>query len=269
MPIRFFKNNIIKTGEWSHEFLFNSSGTTGQELSCHAIPSIQLYHKNCQYIFEYFFGKLNQYHFFCLLPSYLERKNSSLVSMASHFIKESGSKLSGFYLNNLETLVKRLVQLKGHKKVMLLGVTFALLDLAEQFSVDLSDCSVIETGGMKGRRNEITRQELSEIIANKLNIKNIYSEYGMTECLSQAYSLEAGLFQCPPYMKVLIKEANDPFSHKTTEVGVINIIDLANTHSCAFIETEDIGKSTHSGYFEVLGRLDNADLRGCNLLISR
>lgn len=189
--------------------------------------------------------------------------------MARHFIDESRSPFSGFYLHNLAELHRQLGKLRGsNRKVLLLGVTFALLDFAEQYPMDLSHGMVMETGGMKGRRQELTRQEVHEILKSRLQLSNVHSEYGMTELLSQAYSTGEGRFQCPPWMKVLLRDPEDPFDHpEMRQQGALNIIDLANFDSCAFIETQDLGKKHEQGYFEVLGRMDNSDIRGCNLLV--
>ncbi len=267
LPISFFKSQTVVSGSWTPELIFASSGTTGQEVSHHLIPSIDRYLRHSQKIFEGFFGPLDQYHVLCLLPSYLERTGSSLVVMANHFIRESKSMSSGFHLRDLDRLVSQLEALKGDRKVLLLGVSFALLDLAEQYEVDLSHCMVMETGGMKGRRQEITREELHEILCKNMNIGKVYSEYGMTELLSQAYSFGDGLFSCPPSMRVLLREVNDPRSPEIQSTGAINVVDLANLHSCAFIETQDLGRLHQDGHFEVLGRMDNSDLRGCNLML--
>ena len=267
LPISFFKSQSVVSGVWKPELVFASSGTTGQEVSHHSIPSLPFYLHHSQKIFEDIFGPLDQFHVLCLLPSYLERTGSSLVAMANHFVKESKSLSSGFYLKDLDRLVAQLEALKGDKKVLLLGVSFALLDLAEQFEVDLSHCVVMETGGMKGRRQEITRQELHEILCSNMNVGKVYSEYGMTELLSQAYSFGHGLFRCPPSMRVVLREVNDPRSRESLSAGAINVIDLANFHSCAFIETQDLGRIHQDGHFEVLGRMDNSDLRGCNLMV--
>jgi hypothetical protein len=267
LPISFFKTHSIKSGDWNPEVVFTSSGTTGSEVSRHQVPSLAFYLRHSQRIFEEQFGKLNEFHVLCLLPSYLERTGSSLVAMASHFIKESNSEHSGFYLRDHDRLVRQLEQLKGDRKVLLLGVSFALLDLAEDFNVDLSHCMVMETGGMKGRRQEITREELHGILQKNLKIGGVYSEYGMTELLSQAYSTGNGLFKCPSSMRIILKELNDPFEPEIGSSGAINVVDLANFHSCGFIETQDLGRVDHDGHFEVLGRIDNADIRGCNLLV--
>ncbi|MFZ5970633.1 MAG: acyl transferase [Bacteroidota bacterium] len=269
LPISFFKSRLVKTGSWPEEVVFTSSGTTGSVVSRHAVRQRHFYLHHSLRIFEHFFGRIDQYHVLALLPSYLEREGSSLIAMARHFIDQSQSPFSGFYLHNLAELHTQLGKLRGsNRKVLLLGVTFALLDFAEQYSMDLSHCMVMETGGMKGRRQELTRQEVHEILQSRLQISNVYSEYGMTELLSQAYSTGEGRFQCPPWMKVLLRDPEDPFDHaEMRQQGAINIIDLANFDSCAFIETQDLGKKDEQGYFEVLGRMDNSDIRGCNLLV--
>lgn len=269
MPISFFRKHTIKTNEWSVQKVFESSGTTGMETSKHLIKDVDFYHSHSQRLFEEKFGLLTDTYVLALLPSYLERNNSSLVSMVEHFITKSGSAYSGFYLNNLKELVKTLSELKEEsKKVVLFGVTFALLDLAGQYDVDLSHITLIETGGMKGRREEVTREELYEVLRNKLNIQHIYSEYGMTELLSQAYGKNAR-FTLPNSMKVIIREVSDPFSIAPIgKTGGVNVIDLANVDTCSFIETQDLGRINANGTFEVLGRFDNSALRGCNLLVS-
>jgi len=272
LPIEFFKYHkvISNIKEEDIELVFESSGTTGEITSKHLVKDLNFYKKVSENIFYNFYGKLDEYIFLALLPSYLERENSSLVYMVDHFIKESKSTHSGFYLNDLEKLKEKLISLKNqHKKIVLIGVTFALLDFAEQFSIDLEDIIIIETGGMKGRRKEMIREEVHQILQEKLNVKNIHSEYGMTELLSQAYSKGDGLFVTPNSMKVLIRDINDPFSYNNkNKSGGLNIIDLANVDSCSFIETKDIGYIEDSNQFKILGRLDNSDIRGCNLLIN-
>ena len=268
LPITLFKSREVVTGQWTPDVTFVSSGTTGDQVSKHHIPSLPAYLNHCQRIFETRFGSLTDFHVFCLLPTYLERTGSSLVAMASHFIKQSKSPESGFYLNDLEGLITQLENLKGGRKVLLLGVSFALLDLAEQFEVDLRHCMIMETGGMKGKRPEITRMELHEILSKNLNVETVFSEYGMTELQSQVYSSGEGLFQCPASIRILLKEVSDPFELEKRSAGVINVIDLANNHTCAFVETQDLGRLHHDGHFEVLGRVDNSDVRGCNLMVN-
>jgi hypothetical protein len=269
LPVSFFKTQTVRAGEWEPEVIFTSSGTTGASTSRHFVRSLSFYQRHSRRIFEQFFGLLSDYNILGLLPSYLERNGSSLIYMVDYFIKETNSRHSGFYLHDLEALVEKLTALKGgNRKILLIGVSFALLDLAEQKEIDLSHCMIMETGGMKGRRQELTREELHQFLKARFNVKTIFSEYGMTELLSQAYSLENGIFKSPSSLKILIREINDPFSApKSGQTGIINIIDLGNFDSCSFIETQDLGRVDPNGYFEVLGRMDNSDVRGCNLLV--
>ena len=269
LPIEFFKEQLVKTGAWQAEARFITSGTTGQKSGIHPVKRLTFYLHHTQRCFEHFFGNLDHYHFLALLPSYLERSNSSLVAMIDHFIKKSGSPFSGFYLHNVPQLLDDLAKLRGDgKKTILWGVTFALLDLAERYYPDLSHCLVFETGGMKGRRAEITRPELHSLLTSAFRLDRIYSEYGMTELFSQAYSRGGNAFFCPPWMKVLARDMTDPFEKGLlNETGGINVVDLANLDSVSFIETEDIGKVYRDGSFEILGRLDNSDVRGCNLMV--
>ena len=270
LPIAFFKSHLVLSGEWPNpQIIFTSSGTTGLTTSRHAVPQLSFYLENAKRNFEFFFGPLSDYHILALLPSYLEREGSSLISMVNYFIKESKSGHAGFYLNNDESLLKKIQFLKNdNRKVLFLGVSFALLELAEKYEADLSHCLIMETGGMKGRRKELTREELHEFLQKRFNVKVIHSEYGMTELMSQAYSLGNGLFRSPNWMKVLVRDVNDPFKiEQVGKTGGINIIDLANIYSCAFIETQDLGKALQNGSFEILGRFDNSDIRGCNLLV--
>lgn len=269
LPIRFFKEYSLKTGEWNNETIFESSGTTGMITSRHAVFSLSEYCRHAQGIFEQAFGSLRNYHFLALLPSYLERGNSSLVAMIHHFIQETGSSFSGFYLHNQEQLLADVEKLKkSEKKVIVWGVTYALLDIAEKFTPNWQEVLVFETGGMKGRRKEITREALHEILKKNLKIDKIYSEYGMTELLSQAYSRGGNIFYPATSMKIIIRDITDPLRKGLQyETGGINVIDLANFRTIAFIETEDLGKMDEKGLFEVLGRSDNSDVRGCNLLV--
>jgi hypothetical protein len=228
-----------------------------------------LYEESFFNAFRLFYGDPEEYVIAALLPSYVERSGSSLVFMTEKLIRASNNQLSGFYKGNTKELITALDSgRKEGRKVLLLGVSFALLDLAEEFSPDLSGITVMETGGMKGRRKEITRQELHKILKKKFNVADIHSEYGMTELMSQAYSAGDGLFYCPPWMKILIRDPHDPLStyYETGKTGGINIIDLANINSCSFIATGDLGRLHENGGFEVLGRFDNSDIRGCNLL---
>lgn len=270
LPISFFKNHKIKTEEWAAEAIFESSGTTSGNTSRHFVRDLSIYDRGAETTFNNFYGALTDYHFFALLPSYLERDNSSLVRMVDSFIRTSNSDLAGFYLDDINGLVEHLLQAqKTTRKVFLIGVSFALLDLAEHSSIDLSQSIVMETGGMKGRREELTRQELHARLNSSFRTNNIHSEYGMTELLSQAYAVEDGYFQPSNLMKVILRDLNDPFdlNIKPGKTGGINVIDLANISSCAFIETQDIGRFNSQRQFEVLGRFDNSDIRGCNLMI--
>ena len=273
LPVQFFKNNAITTTEFKPEIIFESSGTTGENISRHFVKDISLYKKSFTKGFNLFYGNPAKWCILGLLPGYLERQNSSLVTMVNDLINESENPYSGFYLHNHEKLYQALVYNEiGEQPVLLIGVTFALLDFAEKYSMQLNHTTIMETGGMKGRREEITREEIHSVLRDKMGVKNIHSEYGMTELLSQAYSKEKGLFHCPPWMKVLVREETDPFaitaSSKTQKpfTGLLNIIDLANIYSCPFIATDDVGKLYENGSFEVLGRRDLSDMRGCSLL---
>lgn len=269
LPISFFKTQHVKTGSWTQETHFTSSGTTGSTTSTHLIKDLNFYHEHAVRCFEHRFGNITEYHFLALLPSYLERSNSSLVSMIDYFIRRSGSESSGFYLNNTDQLMADLIKLgDGTRKVVLWGVAFALLDVVERFQPDLEHCMVFETGGMKGRRKEVTREELHRTLCKGLNVSKIYSEYGMTELLSQAYTEGGAIFSCPPWMKIIGRDVTDPFEKGLqNQTCGINVIDLANWHSISFIETEDLGKCYRDGTFEILGRLDNSEVRGCNLMV--
>ena len=276
LPIRFFKTNAVKSTEFEPEIVFESSGTTQTTNSHHYVKNLALYKKCFTQCFSLFYGPENEWCILALLPSYLERKNSSLITMTEELIKQSGHPLSGFYLNEHEKLYQTLLHNEIlQQPTLLIGVTYALLDFTEKYTMRLSNTVIMETGGMKGRREEVTREEVHKILQKHLGTRQIHSEYGMTEILSQAYSRGEGIFKCPPWMKVLIRNEDDPFSIHTpalstqkTETGIINIIDLANIYSCAFIATDDIGKLHHNGSFEVLGRCDNSDIRGCSLLVN-
>ena len=252
------------------EIVFTSSGTTGSEQSKHCVSDVSIYIESFLKGFRHFYGSVKDYCILALLPSYMEREGSSLIYMCGELIKQSAHPDSGFYLYEHEKLIDKLKDLQTKKqKTILIGVSFALLELARENHLDLSEIIIMETGGMKGREKEMPRAELHEILKKSFTLKSVHSEYGMTELLSQAYSKGDGIFKCPPWMKVLISDIHDPFSildHSKT--GTINIIDLANINSCSFIATSDLGKSYPNGSFEVLGRLDNSDLRGCNLLMS-
>jgi hypothetical protein len=270
LPVEFFRNHKIITGGFEAEAVFESSGTTGVTTGRHYVCDLGLYEESFMKTFRLFYGDPAEYMIAALLPSYIERAGSSLVYMADRLIKTSCHRLSGFYKENPSDLLRALDRAKKEQsEVLLIGVSFALLDLAEEFSPDLSGITVMETGGMKGRRKELTRQELHKILKEKFNVQDIHSEYGMTELLSQAYSPGDGMFYCPPWMKILIRDPHDPLTILTEvgRTGGINIIDLANINSCSFIATGDLGRIHEDGGFEVIGRFDNSDIRGCNLLI--
>lgn len=270
LPIEFFKTHVIVTdtrNKNQEPRIFTSSGTTGSVQSKHYVSDISIYEKSYRKGFEYFYGNIEEYCILALLPSYLEREGSSLIYMTNDLIKKSKHPESGFYLNNYDQLLLKLKQLQG-QKILLLGVTYALLDLVEKQNLKLENTIVMETGGMKGKREELVREELHERLCKGFGVDVIHSEYGMTELLSQAYSKGNGVFTCPPWMKVLIRDTNDPFTilpHNKT--GGINVIDLANINSCSFIATQDLGRTLSDNSFEVLGRFDNSDIRGCNLLV--
>ena len=268
LPIEFFKNYTVKSGNWIEEEVFTSSGTTGSQTSKHHLYSSSFYKTHSQHCFEHFYGPLEEYCVLALLPAYLERTGSSLVYMADHFIKTSRDKSSGFFLHNWDDLAKVLMHKKQQGvKTLLIGVSFALLDFAEHYKLDLSDIIVMETGGMKGRRKEMPRSELHAEMSGLLHLAGVHSEYGMTELLSQSYSLGEGVFELPPSMKFVIRDMTDPFSLvKNGKSGVLNIIDLANFATCSFIETADLARCQASNTYEILGRLDRAMIRGCNLL---
>lgn len=269
LPIEFFKQRIIKSGQWDTHQIFSSSGTTGSITSQHHLKDPDWYKAISKLCFEYFYGPVSDYCVLALLPSYLERSGSSLVFMADYFIKESKHSHSGFFLNDLQVLAEKIkiCQDEGIPTI-LLGVSFALWDFAEQFPMDLGNTIIMETGGMKGRRKEITRSELHKILTKAFNVEKIHSEYGMTELLSQAYSKGDGIFKPGPTMKVLTREITDPFSiQQPGKTGVINIIDLGNLDTISFIATADLGKVYENESFEILGRLDASDVRGCNLMV--
>jgi phenylacetate-coenzyme A ligase PaaK-like adenylate-forming protein len=269
LPVEFFKRHRVVTGDQDHEVIFESSGTTGENTSKHYVCDLELYKRSFTSAFRLFYGDPSGFCILALLPSYLERQNSSLVYMANELIRRSGHPGSGFYLDDLKGLIHQIDKMESeHQPTLLLGVSFALLDLAEDFPLELKNTIVMETGGMKGRREELTRKELHERLCLGLKLGSIHSEYGMTELLSQAYSKKDGMFHAPPWMKVLIRDPYDPFSLMSRDSsGGINIIDLANLYSCSFIATQDIGKITADRGFEVLGRFDNSDIRGCNLML--
>ncbi len=269
IPISFFKNHKVTSFSGKAAHVFTSSGTIGSVPSRHYVFKMQLYERSFLNAFRMFYGGPKEYCVLALLPGYLERSGSSLVYMARRLMEESHHKLGGFFLNDLSGLKKNLQILEEKEdKVLLLGVSFALLEMAEQYPGALKNTIVMETGGMKGRRRELVREELHDILRNAFKVPAIHSEYGMTELFSQAYSKGEGLFECPPWMKVLIRDPNDPLSFSANPgSGGINMIDLANIYSCSFIATQDLGRLHAGGQFEVLGRFDHSDTRGCNLMV--
>lgn len=268
LPISFFKSHKVITGPEEAELVFTSSGTGGAP-SRHYVRDPDLYRKTFNSGFRHFYGPVSEYCVLALLPAYLEREGSSLVYMADQMIRDSSDPDSGFYLHDLDALYRLMLKkINSGVKVVLLGVTFALLDFAERFSLPENDIVIMETGGMKGRRREMVRSEVHEVLTRKLGVKKVHSEYGMTELLSQAYSQVNGRFRTPPWMRIMIRDTDDPFSFAGAgRTGGINIIDLANVDSCCFIETQDLGRWHENGEFEVMGRFDNSDIRGCNLLV--
>jgi phenylacetate-coenzyme A ligase PaaK-like adenylate-forming protein len=269
LPVDFFRLHRISDQKSRASLVFSSSGTTGSATSFHEVPFPEIYETSFSKGFEYFYGDIGSYCVLALLPSYLERKGSSLVYMANKLIKDSGHSQSGFYLYDFEKLYHQLQVLKSKKqKTLLLGVTYALLDLAAQYPIDFPEMIIMETGGMKGRRKEMIREEVHDRLKNAFQVTSVHSEYGMTELLSQAYSSGEGIYSCPPWMRVLIREMNDPLCLAgKNQSGGINVIDLANVHSCAFVAIQDIGRLNDENHFEVLGRFDQAQIRGCNLMV--
>ncbi len=269
-PIEFYKNHKIIYKSYIESTVFFSSGTTGANQSRHFVVDEKLYQQSFTNAFENFYGNINDYCFLALLPGYLEREGSSLIYMVNELMKISNHPNNGFYLNEYKELELNIRNLKDKKqKYMIFGVTYALLDFAEKFKIDLSDGIMMVTGGMKGKRQELTSEEVNSLLKRSFDLDQVHSEYGMTELLSQAYSKGGGLFSTPEWMKVLIRDTYDPFSYLPMgKSGGINVIDLANIYSCSFIETKDLGRINKNGQFEVLGRFDNSDIRGCNLLVS-
>lgn len=268
LPIEFFKFYSVRSIQEPHQVIFESSGTTQTSKSKHYLTDTNFYTQNSIRLFEQAYGSLENYHILALLPSYLEQGASSLVFMIERFIEASKSEYAGFYLYDYEKLFKTIetIRKQNNRKILLVGVTFALLDLAENSHIDLSDVILMETGGMKGRRKEMIREEIHEILQNKLQVKAVHSEYGMTELISQAYSKGQGIFEMPATMRILLREVNDPLTY-TQKRGVINVIDLANIETCAFIATQDLGTILENNQFMILGRSDNTEQRGCNLMI--
>ncbi|HWN87963.1 MAG TPA: hypothetical protein VNM35_02835 [Chitinophagaceae bacterium] len=277
LPISFFKTDEIKTGKFNAEVIFKSSGTTQTINSRHHIKDVSIYIQSFTRAFEKLYGQLKGWCILGLLPSYLEKGDSSLVYMVDNFIKQSQHAQSGFYLYDRDKLKETLLSLeRSNQKTLLIGVTYALLDFADRFAIPLKNTIIMETGGMKGRREELTRMEVHERLKKAFGNTEIHSEYGMTELLSQAYAKKEGRFQCPPWMRVLVRDDEDPLTVRSPKpavdsknemlAGAINIIDLANINSCSFIATDDVGKLYADKSFEVLGRMDQSDLRGCSLL---
>ena len=269
LPIEFFKSQKISCGSPVADEIFSSSGTSGMAQSQHLVKDISVYIESYRKAFQLFYGDISKYAILALLPSYQEREGSSLIYMVNDFIVLSNQSKSGYFLYNHQALQDTLTELKERKiPTLLIGVTYALLDFVESHSIEFPELIVMETGGMKGKRKEILRTELHQILCEGFGVPVIHSEYGMTELLSQAYSKGGGIFQCPPWMKVITRDTNDPLSLLAHEqIGGINIIDLANINSCSFLATQDLGRTFHDGSFEILGRYDNSDIRGCNLLV--
>jgi len=269
LPIQFFKTHQIISNQSYTQNVFSSSGTTGNITSKHHVSDINIYKNSFRKGFKYFYGDIKDYVILALLPSYLEREDSSLVYMANDMIEQSNHIESGFYLNNLLELKTKLLSLEAEgKRVLLIGVSYALLDLIEVQQFKLKSTIVMETGGMKGRRKEMIKEELHAVLKKGFGVKTIHSEYGMTELLSQAYSIEKGIFRCPNWMKILTRDTEDALNIQSFgKTGGINVIDLANINSCSFIATQDLGKLYNDGSFEIIGRFDNSDIRGCNLMV--
>jgi len=270
LPICFFRSHQIISGNSLDSLIFQSSGTSGSIKSKHFVSDINLYQKSFRKGFEHFYGKVDEYCIMALLPSYLERGGSSLVFMVDDLIKNSRNPNSGFFLNNTYELIEKLKLLHHrNEKILLMGVSYALLDIIENFNISIPHAIIMETGGMKGKRKELIKQELHQKLCDGFNVKQIHSEYGMTELLSQAYSFSNGIFKTPSWMKVLTRDLYAPsYMLEKNKTGGINIIDLANINSCCFIETQDLGKVYDDDSFEIMGRMDNSDIRGCNLLIA-
>ncbi len=269
LPIQFFKSHNVVSNTDAVQETFTSSGTTGIMTSKHLVTDISLYEQSYRLAFSEFYGNIEDYAVLALLPSYLERSGSSLIYMAKDFIELSNNEHSGFYLHNYDELISKLIELDySGQNVILIGVTYALLDLIEQQNFQLKNTIIMETGGMKGKRKEIIREELHEILCKGFGVSSIHSEYGMTELLSQAYSLGNGIFECPTWMQILVRDTEDALTYVDYgKTGGVNVIDLANINSCSFIATQDLGKKYANNSFEVLGRFDNSDIRGCNLMV--
>ena len=266
LPIEFFKHQNVVCKSNNIDAVFTSSGTGGSQ-SKHIVNDLGIYEKSFTSGFEHFYGNIKDYTILALLPSYIERSGSSLIYMCEKLIKHSEKKENGFYLNEHQELSDLLLELeRQNRKTLLIGVSFALLDFVEKHPVKLQNTIVMETGGMKGKREEMVREQLHSILCKHFNVPKIHSEYGMTELLSQAYSKSDGVFCCPPWMRVSCRDTKDPLSNNKKSGG-INIIDLANVNSCSFIASQDLGKINENNTFEILGRFDASDIRGCNLMV--
>ena len=269
LPIQFFKSHEVLSSQDVVQTTFTSSGTTGMQTSKHLVTDVSWYEESYRLAFSEFYGNIEDYCVLALLPSYLEREGSSLIHMVEDLITLSNHEDSGFYLNNYDELISKVIELDNSgQNVLLIGVTYALLDLIEMQNFQLKNTIIMETGGMKGKRKEMIREELHSLLCNGFGVSKIHSEYGMTELLSQAYSLGDGVFECPPWMQILIRDTEDALTYVAEgKTGGINVIDLANINSCSFIATQDLGKKQPNHSFEVLGRFDNSDIRGCNLMV--
>lgn len=269
LPIEFFKTQKVLAAGMDPQIVFSSSGTTGMVTSKHLVANVSIYEQTFRRIFEDFYGPITDIAVLALLPSYLERSGSSLIYMIDDLMKQSKQTESNYFLYNHQELYDTLVQLKDNgTKTILFGVTYALLDFIEQYAFEFPELIIMETGGMKGKRKEMVKQEIHQLLEDAFKVSGIHSEYGMTELLSQGYSSGQGIFHLPKWMKVLIRDTNDPLSLISSDrTGGINVIDLANRYSCSFIATQDLGKVYQDGSFEILGRFDQSDIRGCNLLV--
>ena len=269
LPIQFFKSHHVLSNNDTEQETFTSSGTTGMITSKHMVTDVSTYEQSYRNAFSAFYGNIEDYVVLALLPSYLERSGSSLIYMVNDLIAHSNNKNSGFYLHNYDELIGKLTELdKSGENVLLIGVTYALLDLIDKQNFQLKNTIIMETGGMKGKRKEMIREELHAVLCNGFGVQSIHSEYGMTELLSQAYSLGNGIFECPAWMQLLIRDTQDAMSMVAYgKTGGVNVIDLANINSCSFIATQDLGKKYANNSFEILGRFDNSDIRGCNLMV--
>ena len=269
LPIQFFKSHEVLSSDKAIQTTFTSSGTTGMQTSKHLVTDVSWYEESYRLAFSEFYGNIEDYCVLALLPSYLEREGSSLIHMVEDLITLSNHEDSGFYLNNYDELISKVIELDNSgQNVLLIGVTYALLDLIEMQNFQLKNTIIMETGGMKGKRKEMIREELHSLLCNGFGVSKIHSEYGMTELLSQAYSLGDGVFECPSWMQILIRDTEDALTYVAEgKTGGINVIDLANINSCSFIATQDLGKKQPNHSFEVLGRFDNSDIRGCNLMV--